>query len=168
MQHPRSDWAVVNTQPHKESVALDNLARQEFAAYCPLVRKRVRHARKSRDVLRPLFPGYLFVSVPEDRSLWRPILSTYGVRTLVRAGDEPCRLDPQFIAALRAREIDGVIVAPESPFEVGQKIELVDGPFEGLVATIVAMDEKDRLVVLMDILNRPVRVRVDARQVSVR
>jgi hypothetical protein len=34
-------WAVVNTQPHRERIALENLARQEFDAYCPLIRKRL-------------------------------------------------------------------------------------------------------------------------------
>jgi len=166
LRHERFDWAVVNTQPHKEGVAVDNLVRQGFSAYCPLVRKRVRHARKTHDVLRPLFPGYLFVEVPKDRRAWRPIVSTYGVRALLRHGDEPCRLDPRFIAALQAREIDGIIVAPASPYEVGQQVRITDGPFEGLVATITDMNEKDRLVVLMDLLNRPVRVRLYGRQVA--
>ena len=77
-------WAVVNTQPHRETIALENLERQDFRAYCPVIRKRVRHARRSLDLLRPLFPGYLFAQVTLDR--WRPILSTYGVRSLVRCG----------------------------------------------------------------------------------
>jgi len=161
-----SSWIVVNTQPHKEAVVLANLANQGFAAYCPLVHKRVRHARKVRDVLRPLFPGYLFIECVPDRSAWRPVLSTFGVRAVVRSGEEPSRLDRRFIEALRAREIDGVIVAPASPYEIGQEIRIAAGPFDGTVATIVGMDEKDRLVVLMDILNRPVRVRLDAGQVS--
>jgi transcriptional antiterminator RfaH len=57
-------------------------------------------------------------------------------------------------------------VAPASPYREGQQIRIVEGPFDGTVATILALDEKDRLIVLMDILNRPVRVRLDARQIS--
>ncbi len=162
----RNAWFVVNTQPHKEALAITNLANQGFATYCPLVRRRIRHARRSRDVLRPLFPGYVFVESAFDKSAWRPLLSTFGVRSLVRSGDEPSRLDSRFIEALRAREEDGVIVGPASPYREGQQIRIVDGPFDGTVATILSLDEKDRLIVLMDILNRPVRVRLDARQIS--
>jgi transcriptional antiterminator RfaH len=162
----RKAWFVVNTQPHKEALAIANLANQGFTTYCPLVRRRIRHARRSRDVLRPLFPGYVFVESAFDKSAWRPLLSTFGVRSLVRSGDEPSRLDPRFIEALRARENDGVIVAPASPYREGQQIRIVEGPFDGTVATILALDEKDRLIVLMDVLNRPVRVRLDARQIS--
>jgi transcriptional antiterminator RfaH len=158
-------WIVVNTHPHKEATAIINLENQGFATYCPLLRRQVRHARKTRSVLRPLFPGYIFVDSPDETS-WRPVLSTLGVRSLVRSGDQPSRLDSQFIDALRAREADGVIVAPATPYAVGQRIRISEGPFDGTVATIITLDEKDRLVVLMELLNRPVRVRLDARNVS--
>ncbi len=162
----RNAWFVVNTQPHKEALAIANLTNQGFATYCPVVRRRIRHARQFRDVLRPLFPGYVFVESAFEKSAWRPLLSTFGVRSLVRSGDNPSWLDPRFIDALRAREKDGAIVAPASPYREGQQIRIVEGPFDGKVATILSLDEKDRLIVLMDILNRPVRVRLDARQIS--
>jgi transcriptional antiterminator RfaH len=159
---PLRPWIVVNTQTHREHIALENLERQEFLAYCPMIRRRIRHARQSRDVLRPLFPGYLFVQVNQDLQRWRPILSTFGVRTLVRCGDRLSFLDDGFIRALMAREIDGAIVAPATPYQVGQRVRMAGGAFDGLVATIIEMDEKDRLVVLMDLLNRTTKVKVDA------
>ena len=159
---PLSAWIVVNSQPHREQIALENLARQAFDSYCPMVRTRVRHARRTQEVLRPLFPGYLFVRVNADLQRWRPILSTYGVRTLVRCGDRPSFLDDRFVEGLQAREIDGAIVRPTSPYEPGQRVKMAGGAFDGLIATILEMDEKDRLVVLMDLLNRQTRVRVDA------
>jgi transcriptional antiterminator RfaH len=161
-----SAWVVVNSQPHRELIALDNLARQQFFAYCPMVRKRVRHARRSRDVLRPLFPNYLFVHAHPDVQRWRPILSTIGVRSLVRCGDQLSFLDDVFIRSLRAREIDGAIVRPASPYRVGQQVRVMGGGFDGLVATIIEMDEKDRLVVLMDLLSRPVKIKVPAELVA--
>jgi transcriptional antiterminator RfaH len=67
---------------------------------------------------------------------------------------------------LRAREEDGVVVAPPHPYVVGQQVRIADGPFDGTVATIIGLGEKDRLTVLMDLLNRPVRVALDVRQVT--
>lgn len=159
-------WIVVNTHPHKEATAAANLVNQGFDAYCPVVRKRVRHARMTREVLRPLFPGYVFVDTAAAAGIWRPVLSTVGVRTLVRSGEEPSRLDGRFVAALRTREVDGAVVAALPAYRAGQKIQIGHGPFDGTIATIIDLDEKDRLVVLMDILNRPVRVHIDARHVS--
>ena len=163
---PPSTWIVVNSQPHREHIALENLARQAFQAYCPMMRTRVRHARRTLDVLRPLFPGYLFVRVNPDLQRWRPILATYGVRKLVCCGDRPGFLDEGFVEGLKSREIGGAIVRPASSYEAGQQVKMVGGAFDGLIATILECDEKDRLVVLMDLLNRPTKVRVDARCVT--
>jgi transcriptional antiterminator RfaH len=163
---PPSTWIVVNSQPHREHIALENLARQAFQTYCPMMRARVRHARRTLDVLRPLFPGYLFVRVNPDLQRWRPILATYGVRKLVCCGDRPGFLDEGFVEGLKAREIGGAIVRPASSYEAGQQVKMVGGAFDGVIATILECDEKDRLVVLMNLLNRSTKVRVDARCVT--
>ncbi len=161
----RGAWVVVHTQPHRERIALDNLCRQEFRAYCPLVRKRVTHARRAQDVLRSLFPSYLFVQLDPDVQRWRPILSTIGVRTLVRCGERPATIPDEFIDSLKAREIEGAIIRPASPYKIGRQVRVAGGAFDGLVATIVEMDERDRLVVLMDILSQLVNVKLSAHQV---
>jgi transcriptional antiterminator RfaH len=54
-------WFVLSTHPHREAWALENLSRQQFNVYCPMIVKRVRHARRTYDALRPFFPGYIFV-----------------------------------------------------------------------------------------------------------
>lgn len=159
-------WIAVNTHAHREHIALENLVRQQFEAYCPMMRRRVRHARRSRDVLRPLFPGYLFARMNMERQRWRPILSTFGVRTLVRCGDQLSFVDSEFIESLKAREVGGAIARPPEPYRPGQQIRMRGGPFDGLVATIIQMDEKDRLLVLMELLKQRVKVKVAAADVS--
>ena len=162
----RVGCVVVNTQPHREHLAVENLQRQEFIPYCPLIRRRRRHARRVTDVLRPLFPGYLFVRINPDLERWRPMLSTFGVRSVVRCGDKVSLLDDAFVQAIRAREIEGVISRPESPYQIGQQVRVNGGAFDGLVATIIEMHERDRLTVLMQLLSRVVKVRVDESQVT--
>ena len=160
-----SAWMVVNTRPKREAEAMDNLTRQGFAAYCPLVVKRIRHARRSYDARRPLFPTYLFVAWDHAQH-WTPIMSTYGVKTIVYQGTRPALLDDALVAGLKAREVDGVIQLPEKPFEVGQSVSLRGGPMDGLVARIIDMRPNDRIVVLLDLLNRPVRTVVNAASLA--
>src|SRR5262252_4918007 len=102
------DWFVVSTQPHREDVACENLERQNFNVYCPRIVKHIRHARRSYDARRPLFPGYLFVE-RERLHRWRPILGTFGVRSVICQGDTPALLPSGFVENLKAREVDGVI-----------------------------------------------------------
>ena len=157
---PRRQWVVLNTQPHRERLAIDNLERQSFTAYCPMIVKRIRHARRTFEAPRPLFPGYVFVEASSDVHLWRPLLSTVGVRTVVRCGDQLSFLDADFIDGIKAREVNGAVVRPIKPYAVGQQVRMTGGALEGLIATIIEVDEKDRLVLLLDLLNRPVKVKL--------
>lgn len=158
-------WVAVNTHPHRERVAVENLVRQQFKVYCPTELRRVRHARRVHDVARPIFPGYIFAQVAPDLSLWRSILSTHGVRSVISYGDRPAFVESGFIEGLRAREVDGVITRPITPYKIGQEIRLNGGPFDGLVATIVEMNDKDRLVLLMRLLRQEIRLRVTTASV---
>lgn len=159
-------WAVVNTHPHKEQTAYENLMRQGYSPYCPLIKRRRRHGRRVDEVLRPLFPSYLFVRMDPEVQRWRPMLSTLGVRTMVRCGDQISLIDDAFVQSLKNRERDGVIARPAHPYRVGQQVRMAGGAFDGLVATIVEMHEKDRLTVFMQLLSRAVKVRIDEQQIS--
>ena len=160
-----SRWAAINTHPHREHVAVENLVRQNFQVYFPRELKRVRHARRVQDVMRPLFPGYVFAQVSSELTMWRPILSTYGVRGLVRFGDRPAYVDGSFIEGLRAREVDGVIAKPAMPYRLGQEVRLNGGPFDGLIGRIIEMNDKDRLVLLTNLLQQDVRLKVTSDSV---
>lgn len=159
-------WAVARTHAHKELVAAENLQRQDYRAYCPLIRRHRSHARRVSEVLRPLFPGYLFVRISPQTERWRPMLSTLGVREFVRCGDRLSLLEDSFVHSLRAREVDGVITRPASPYRIGQEVRLAGGAFDGLVATIIEMHERERLTVLTELLRQAVKVNVDERQIS--
>jgi transcriptional antiterminator RfaH len=157
-------WIVATTHPNSEAIAREHLERQKFNVYCPMIRKRRSHARKVEMVLRPLFPGYVFVHLEPSAPGWRPIQSTTGVRNLVRFGDEPAVLDARFIDGLKAREEDGAVIKPANPFKVGQQVQIDDGPLAGLFARILSLDDKDRITVLLDVMNRGVKAFVDSKQ----
>ncbi|MBN9246282.1 MAG: transcriptional activator RfaH [Hyphomicrobium sp.] len=160
-------WIAVNTHPNRERAAEQHLRNQGYDVYGPVIRKQTRHARRVSDVLRPLFPGYLFVRLSEAQGRWRPILSTIGVRSVVCTRDAPCTLPAQFIDDLKAREKDGVIARSASALQIGETVRVGRGAFDGLAGKIIDLAENDRLVVLMDFLNRPVRVKISGDLLSV-
>jgi transcriptional antiterminator RfaH len=160
-------WIAVSTHPNRERSAEFNLRNQGYEVYGPVIRKQIRHARRVSDVLRPLFPGYLFVRLASTQSRWRPILSTVGVRSVVCTRDFPCILPNQFVDDLMVREKDGVIARRASSPQIGESVRVGRGAFDGFVGKIIDLAEKDRLVVLMDFLNRPVRVKITGDMLSV-
>lgn len=157
-------WVAVCTQPNREMLAVDNLRRQGYEVYCPMLSKARSHARKVEQVRRPLFPGYVFVSLEVMRQGVRAIHSTFGVRHLVQFGDKPARLPAHFIGALKACEVDGVI--PPQPIAEalpqGARVLIKDGAFKDLMATVLSCQAQDRVVVLLDILKRSVKAGVPA------
>ena len=159
-------WVAVQTHAGKEQVAIDNLSRQLFPAYCPRVLRTRRHGQLVRTERAPLFPGYVFVAVDFETQRWRPLLSTVGVRAVVRMGNRPSTLPASFIDALRAREIGGVLAVDHEPLLCGQQVRLQAGAFQGLIGTIIELDSRARIVVLMDLLNQQIRVNVDRAQVA--
>ncbi len=157
-------WIAVCTQPNRENLAIDNLRRQGYETYCPMFVKRRCHARKVETVKRPLFPGYVFVSLDQLVQGVRSIHSTFGVRHMVRFGDAPARLPERFIEELRAREVDGIIPmpSPEQIFPPGSAAMIRDGVFKDLIVTVLSCQVRDRVVVLLDFLKSSVKTSVPA------
>ena len=158
---PAWGWYAVHTHPRKEGVALENLQRQGFESYLPLL--RVQKVRRGRAVMvdEPMFPRYLFVrldSSVQGRS-WAPIRSTLGVRALVQFGGRPARVLPELIDWLRDRERH---FDPLHLFEPGDAVTVIDGPFKGLEALYQGVDGEHRALILLEILSKPVRVALDA------
>jgi transcriptional antiterminator RfaH len=159
-------WIACNTHVNQEQLAVLHLKRQKYDIYCPMFKKKLSHARRIEQVERPLFPGYVFIHADPVHDSWRPILSTTGIRSLIRFGEKIGTISDAFIQSLRGQEQDGCIATPDYTYHVGQRVQIKSGPFDGVVATILSMDEKQRLVVLMDLMQRHVRVKIPADQVS--
>lgn len=154
-------WYAVHTHPRKEAVALENLQRQGFESYLPML--RIQKIRRSKAVMldEPMFPRYLFVrldSSTQGRS-WSPIRSTLGVRQLVQFGGRPARVAPELIEWLRCRE---QAFDPLHLFAPGDIVSVNEGPFKGLEALYQGVDGEHRAIILLEILSKPVRMTVDA------
>ncbi len=160
-------WFVVQTQPRAEEKARQHLANQGFAPYLPRYRRRVRHARRIETVLRPLFPGYLFVRLDPSKTRWRPVNGTVGVRAILTDGDLPRRVPESIIAGIRAREDEAGAVKLSPPsFKPGQAVRLLEGPFADCDGLFQEMQDDQRVVLLFTLLGREVRTVVPVAAVA--
>jgi transcriptional antiterminator RfaH len=159
-------WYVVQTHPHAESRAMEQLRQQGFVTYLPKLLKQRRHARKVETVIRPLFPRYLFVLVDITTQRWRAIHSTIGVTALLGGADGPVALQDGTIERLREQEgVDGFFHCKTVPFVRGAAIRVVDGLFASCSGWFEAMSDNQRVAILLDLLGKPVRVVLDAHSV---
>ena len=156
-------WYLIHAKPRQETLALENLERQGYECYLPLLKREKLVRRKRMLVEEALFPGYLFIHLDTSSSgqNWGPIRSTVGVRTLVRFGDQPAKVDARLIDALRAHE-QAQNEEPRPLFSKGERVVVTDGPFAGIEAIYQMEDAESRSLILLEILSKPVQMRIEA------
>lgn len=161
-------WYVAQTHVNAEFKAAGHLLRQGFSTYLPKYMKLRRHARRKEWVPRPLFPRYLFVGIGPDNGRWRAISSTVGVSQLVSFGDYPVSVPTTIVDDLKGREDERGMVAlkPESLFRKGQAIKFMSGALVEQTGIFDCIDDKERVVILLDLLGRRVRVRAPAEAIQ--
>jgi len=151
-------WYVAHAQPRAESRAVAHLERQGYSVFCPRYRKTVRHARKARSVLAPLFPNYLFLRLDSSRDLWRAVNGTRGVARLIMQGETPQPLPHGVVEDLLAKADAGGVMDWTPMFKIGQAVRIADGPFADLVGKLEHLDAAGRVRVLLELLGRHVSV----------
>jgi transcriptional antiterminator RfaH len=161
------NWFVVHTHANAERLAGSHLRRQGFDVYLPQYAKRRSHARRVERVPAPLFPRYLFLRMDPKATPWFCIRSTVGVHSLVSHGTMPAPLADAVVDEIRAREDDCGLVAlmEQVPFAAGDVVEIVEGPLARQLGLYEGMDDKNRVLLLLDLLGRPVHVRVPLQAV---
>jgi transcriptional antiterminator RfaH len=159
-------WHVVYTQSQKEAVAARNLANQGFEVYLPRYSKHCRHARRKYTVLAPLFPRYLFVRMDPKTHPWRPINGTIGVSYLLTDGNQPTAISREVIDAIAERDDNGVVKLLPPQFHKGQKLHVTGGPFADVEGIFECVDDRERVVLLLQIMGRAVRTRLPGHVVS--
>ncbi len=157
-------WYAAYTHPKKERWARTNLWELGFEVYLPEYLKVRRHARRTDEVARPLFPRYLFVAASAENALPPNLAGTArGVVDLVRMGRALPSVPDALIREIRLREADdGLVRLGRQPLRKGQAVRVASGPMSDHVGIFECRDDNQRIVMLFSMLGREVRVRVDA------
>ena len=158
-----AQWYVARTHPYGEVKAAGHLSRQGFNVYIPRYLKPLRHARRVEVVPAPLFPRYLFVNVDMATQRWRSILSTIGITHLVSNGDKPAAVHREIIDELKRREdAAGFIRLDRRPnFRPGDRVRVLSGAFADSLGLFEDVTDFERVTILLELLGRKVRVRLD-------
>ncbi|MEJ0041066.1 MAG: transcriptional activator RfaH [Rhizomicrobium sp.] len=151
-------WYVVQTQPHAENRAIANLERQGYEIFCPRIPKSVRHARKVKHVLSPLFPGYLFVNLHVSSEPWSSVNGTFGVSRLIMQGELPLAVPNGIVESIMASVNASGAVQWKPQLHIGQAVRVVDGPFKNFVGQLEQLHASGRVRVLLNLLGRSVSV----------
>ena len=147
---PSLSWHLVHIKPRGEARSLENLERQGFEVFLPMITLQKVRRGKLTSVTEPMFSRYLFIrttTMVQDLSLVR---STLGVIQLVRFGTVPAKVPNDWVESMRLQP-----AVHEKLFNAGDKLLIGNGMLKGLDAIYVQPDGETRAMVLINLLSKP-------------
>ena len=121
---------------------------------------------KRRIVERHIFPGYVLVNMALTEESWYVVRNTPGVTGFVGMGNNPTPLRPEEVAQIVKRmEADAPTV--KVTFKVGERVRIVDGPFNDFRGVVSEIDmERTKVRVMVSFFGRETPVELDFLQVE--
>ncbi|HCC78208.1 MAG TPA: transcription termination/antitermination protein NusG [Anaerolineae bacterium] len=121
---------------------------------------------KRRTVERHIFPGYVLVNMVLTEESWFVVRNTPGVTGFVGMGQLPTPLRPEEVSQIIKRmEADSPTV--KVTFKVGERVRIVDGPFNDFRGLVSEIDmEKNKVRIMVSFFGRETPVELDFLQVE--
>jgi len=119
-----------------------------------------------RTVERRVFPGYILVQMVLSEESWYVVRNTPGVTGFVGMGNTPTPLLPQEVSQIM-RRMEAEAPKIKVNFKPGQKVRIVDGPFNDFLGTVGEIDaERAKVRVMVSFFGRETPVELDFLQVE--
>lgn len=150
-------WYLILVKPNSHVSAQNNLQRQGFDVFLPLILKTSRKAKKFKTTAVPLFPSYLFIGSQSEKIPWKSLNSTRGVAKVVTLDGKYRPVDNDIILALKSRCDPNDIITLETNIKAGDYVKIGKGPFNDFICEVEKIDESQRAWVLLEFLQQKTR-----------
>jgi transcriptional antiterminator NusG len=121
---------------------------------------------KRRTVERHIFPGYVLVNLALSEESWYVVRNTPGVTGFVGMGNNPTPLRPEEVAQI-VKRMEAEAPTVKVSFKVGERVRIVDGPFNDFRGVVAEIDmERTKVRVMVSFFGRETPVELDFLQVE--
>jgi transcriptional antiterminator NusG len=121
---------------------------------------------KRRTVERRVFPGYILVNMLLTEESWYVVRNTPGVTGFVGMGNQPTPLRTEEVAMIIKR-MEAEAPRIKVTFRQGERVRIVDGPFNDFRGTVDEIDmERAKVRVMVNFFGRETPVELDFLQVE--
>jgi transcription antitermination factor NusG len=138
------------------------MAAEKFEHYLPLVQSVRRYGRQTKRFSKPLFPGYVFATVPQESKA-----RIYQQDLLARAipVDDQAGLLAQ-LEDVRAMVASGYQLTLLPLLSKGRRVRVVGGPLHGLEGFVDDPANPQGVVLSVDVLQQGLLVKVPAEHLQ--
>lgn len=159
-----TSWFALRVRPkHERSCAL-HLTSRGLEPFTPEYSVRRQWSDRMKVVSLPLFPGYVFCRFKGEQR--RDVLTAPGVASIVSFGDVPAEVTEQEIANVRTIVKSGAPYGPWPYLRAGERVRIEEGCMKGLCGTLLRDQDRFRVVVNVELLQRSVAVEIDRESVQ--
>jgi transcriptional antiterminator NusG len=121
---------------------------------------------KRRTVERRVFPGYILVNMRLTEESWYVVRNTPGVTSFVGQGNTPLPLRPEEVSQI-VKRMEAEAPRIKVTFKQGERVRIVDGPFNDFRGTVSEIDmERAKVRVMVNFFGRETPVELDFLQVE--
>jgi len=156
----------INLQRRIESMQMEDLLSQIVIPEEIQIERKPDGTQKEKIV--KIFPGYVFVEMIVTDDSWFVVRNTPGVTGFLGSsggGTKPVPLPPEEINPILKK--CGLMEAPKIDVELGEKVRVITGPFNGQIGTIDEIEaEKQELTVLVDMFGRKTPVELNFEDIE--
>ena len=162
-------WYVVHTYSGYENKVASTLTKtvenrnmQDLIPEILVPTEKVTEVKdnKTREVERKIFPGYVLIKMVLTNDSWYVVRNIRGCTGFVGPDNtKPLPLSDEEVQKLGVEKKN-----VEVSYQVGDSVNIVDGPFDGFVGTVEEIDtEKNRVRVTINMFGRetPVELELD-------
>ena len=160
------NWYLLQTKPNSHVTAGENLRRQGFQVFLPLIIKTKKKNGKFVDVKTPLFPGYLFMGSLINPVPWKSINGTRGISKAVTLDGVYRSINTQIIEGLQSRCSENDVIQHLGEITLGDRVKIERGPFANFICTVEQIKDDQRAWVLIDILQHKAKSEISLDYVS--
>ena len=122
-----------------------------------------------KEKTKKLFPGYILVEMVMSDEAWFVVRNTPGVTGFIGSSGKGAKPTP-----LQPYEVDNVLktmgisrLEVNKELEVGKKVKIIAGPFNGMYGVIEEIDlEKQKLTLNVDLFGQDTSVETEISQVE--
>ncbi|MDP2362389.1 MAG: UpxY family transcription antiterminator [Ignavibacteria bacterium] len=148
------NWYALRTKPRQEFKAELQLKNLDIEYYLPVFVKKKKWSDRVKEINEPVIRGYIFIKSNESERL----------KALEQISISKCLFDQGKPAVIPEWQIENLMrmLKVKSDFFVyeglvaGTKVEIVQGPFTGVIGVIQSKADKKMFAVSIELLNRTV------------
>ena len=150
-------WVLIYTKAKEEIKANENLQKQGFKTFLPLISPTNKNSEFKS--LVPVFPRYFFAQINFELDNWTSIKSSYGVNRIVMFSEKFTSIPNNIIQLIQDKLNEKGIYKEDISivdYQKGDPVSIKEGRFAGVDAIFLSKKSKDRVRLLLKLLNTSV------------